>query len=950
MPTTLTEWQKHLEQHFADLAAARIASGYPLFALEHGLTETEIRSIKELLRSRIASGQWLAAHWLVWVVYGTEFGYEYYGDEYWQSFEEYTPHWRELDGRTNLRNWFAKFQTTYSGVKPTGQWAGQFSIIAWPITHAILPRYLQSQFARTLYDLRYQLAGLEDLSPRVIGQYIAENAWDTSARFRVFLQQEELTGRLVLALLSNRAVEGQSPIYPPTLSRLVTDLETAQNAKEWLKETRRLVADRIEGARTQSRTSSQTGNQASTDRERRFATPDLRPRLMLRRSTPSTWSVVIEIPNFTPLVALHPELRRFLMTTRCKIAGSWSPAGALLSGPHKRVILKSWITTATPFLTFERSNATLEQFAQSEIRFSSGPNWLFRIGSDGHATEIVGRVLRPGREYMMLSETPLQGDNSLLVEQHVDCQGVKVAVLNVPDTVSSEQTRRSQQLGFRIARTVRIWPAGLPAKGWDGEGFSDWLTTDSPCFGLAHDYAVVQAFHLRLDNNATVRIEAPGPGVPVFIQLPPLPTGKHTLSVHTATTLTPYATSIPDGVVTLSVREPQPWVPGTTHHSGLFVAIDPPIPSLDEFLEGNVSATILGPAGHRVSCFLTLFGKLGEDILTDSIGIFDLPVTAEDWHKSISLLLASDENAWTYLESTSGQLVIKGDELGQFVLRMERGVSPLRWICRSHHGATTVRLVEDTGTIEPADCRYSGFQRPAQAQPLNNELVLAGHNALSPGGLFEARKGEFKSAVIVSPPETIKGLQGILVEPDLCDLQTGADQIQKTCDLLRVWIEAKLAGPLAGMRRGRVASCILSRIYEPVCGRRWIEAESQCGSRPSPDSIMQLQRSIGALPGFGAILRRDFQRMDANTLLGTEWFADSANRYNVSADRGLCEFALRFAGQPHLLSDLPPPILPMMLADIAKQPVLLRAARFVAVLSASENPAVSGVVLPRWKW
>ena len=91
MPTTLTEWQKHLEQHFAALAAARADSAYPLFALEHGLESGELRSIKELLRAHIAANHWLASPWLVWVVYATEFGYEYFGDEYWQSFDEYTP-------------------------------------------------------------------------------------------------------------------------------------------------------------------------------------------------------------------------------------------------------------------------------------------------------------------------------------------------------------------------------------------------------------------------------------------------------------------------------------------------------------------------------------------------------------------------------------------------------------------------------------------------------------------------------------------------------------------------------------------------------------------------------------------------------------------------------------------------------------------------------------------
>jgi len=200
MTMPLEEWQQRLERHFTQLAAARSRSGFPLFALEHDLTGDEFEEIGDLLRSRLATGLRLDPHWLVWVVYATELGYDYDGDEYWRSFEERTPQWRERGSRNLLRSWFSKFQATYHGVKPSGPWADWFSIIAWPITHAILPKYLQWQFAKTLYDLRYRLTRLEAQSPGAVGQLLSANAWEASSRFREFLQQAELTGRIVLAL------------------------------------------------------------------------------------------------------------------------------------------------------------------------------------------------------------------------------------------------------------------------------------------------------------------------------------------------------------------------------------------------------------------------------------------------------------------------------------------------------------------------------------------------------------------------------------------------------------------------------------------------------------------------------------------------------------------------------------------------------------------------------
>jgi hypothetical protein len=38
MPGALDEWQERLERHFSELAASRSGTGFPIFALEHGLS------------------------------------------------------------------------------------------------------------------------------------------------------------------------------------------------------------------------------------------------------------------------------------------------------------------------------------------------------------------------------------------------------------------------------------------------------------------------------------------------------------------------------------------------------------------------------------------------------------------------------------------------------------------------------------------------------------------------------------------------------------------------------------------------------------------------------------------------------------------------------------------------------------------------------------------------
>ena len=474
----LDKWQERLEGHFAQLAAARLDAGLPLFALEHGLNEDELEEVGTLLRSRLVAGLCLSQHWLVWVVYATEIGYGYDGDEYWTSFEHSAPHWHERVTsvrRSQLRTWFGQFQASYHGVRPSGPWAQQFTIIAWPITHAIVPKYLQWQFAKSLYDLRYRLAHVHALSAEAIGQLLVSNAWDASSRFQEFLQQSELAGRITLALLRHGEVDGQSPIYPQTLHRLVSDLERVQSTHEWLKETRRFVADRLKGAsRSYGGTSRGIVVQDNGAKQGSHAAPSIRPALMVRRTGASGWSIVVEIPSLAGVARIHPELQKFLRGTRCKINGAgdtWLPSGWLLSCAQRRV-LKSWPGSNACLLKFERANSMVGHLVDSECRLSAGPIVLCRLGPDGLAREVRGRVVRPGGKYILLGETDFQKYPPFLAQCILDCDGIHAAVLSVPDILTAENINRLHQLGLQVSRTVRIWPAGVCARHWDGEGHS----------------------------------------------------------------------------------------------------------------------------------------------------------------------------------------------------------------------------------------------------------------------------------------------------------------------------------------------------------------------------------------------------------------------------------------------------------------------------------------------
>lgn len=957
MAMSLDQWQERLQSHFAQLASLRSYLDFPLFSLEHGLTEDEFDEITDLLHAQLEADGWrLVRHWLLWVVYATELGYDYDGGEFWPSFEQRTPRWREpitSTRRNQLRTWFSRFQTTYHGVKPSGEWAEHFSIIAWPITHAILPQYLQWQFARTLYDLRYQLAHLEALSPSAVGELLAANAWDASSRFREFLQQQELAGRIVLALLSDRTQEGQSPIHPPTLERLVSDLGRVQSTREWLKETRSLVAERLKGsARTQAGASSRLD---AGDGSAGRATLRIRPTLMLRRSSTSTWSIVIDIPSFGSVARSYPDLHKSLRSTRCKITGTdtWHPSGWLLTGARRQVI-KTWPGAGTPLVQFERSDQVLDQFICAETRLGAGPIWLCRIGSDDLAREVTGRMVRPGRKYVVLSETAFPSWSGLLASCNVDCGGIRAALLSMPNTLSFETLTKLQQLGLQVARTVRIWPSGLSARDFDGEGHSEWLTTEAPCFGIIHDHPV-DSYSLRIDGESETLVDVPAVDTPVFVRIAPLPAGRHTLMVKArgAPIAGVLAPPVAEGVITLDVREPEPWIPGTTSHAGLAISLEPDNPSLDAFWEGDVGVSVLGPAGHKVTCAFSLHNASGNELLAEQIATFDLPVTPAEWFKKFSPFVEDKHRAWTFLEATSGKFLVKGDELGEYARRLERDVKPLRWVFRNLSKATTVRLIDDTGGDDVPNCRFFSLRNPALPISLTAETVLAGLEVEAPGGIFEARRGKFRDAVNLSIPPNGHGFADLLIEPDVSAVESEAFPIAGILEALKLWGETRLLGPLGAMRRNRVLDRLASKLYARLCGQRWAEAEATFLARPHAGFARQkLQDLVGGPHAFPVVLGREFDRMDSGAELGVAWFFSVTVRYQVSSDQGLCNFALQLASRPQELPVIVPltSVLDSLLSEIKEKSGLLRAARFVALLSASRSPGPYGGTLPRWKW
>lgn len=955
MPMPLEKWQERLKGHFASLSRARRGHGFPIFALEHGLSNDELEELSQLLRVRLRSRLSLSQYWLCCVIYTTEHGYGYTGDEYWRSFEEETPGW-DISDRYKVTPWFRKFQENFDGVVPSGPWAGHFRIIAWPITHAILPRYLQREFARTLFDLRYKLAGLNKLIPVDVGRMFAANADHTTSRFQEFLQQEELTGRIVLGLLGQTASTTIDPIYPPTLERIVGELDAVRGARDWLKETQKIVADRFRGIGRGSGASlpvprpdrkGVSGNDTSD--------LNLQPNLLLRYAGSETWSVILEVPSFTGVAALNADLGRFIQRTRCRLNGAndMKPAGWLLAS-NRKGILKAWPDQSKPLVQFERANPVIDTLLQGGCHLSSGQVWLFRISPGGIAREIVSRVVRPELSYILVATKRLPAAPIWASPCSLQCTGANAIKCELPRNVSGADAAWLHGLGIQVARTIRVWPAGLPGRKWDGEGSGEWLNTESPCFGIVHDYPV-DAYEVSVDQDPVEVIEAGGVGTPAFVRLSPLPVGTHMLKVKARqkSSIDRIASSpSAEGFVRLIVREPEPWIPGVLSHSGLLVTLDPYDADLDTFWRNKVSVSVLGPESHSVTCTVMLKSRDGRAILSEDIAApMSLPITPEVWSKQFARFVDRRDCAWRYLEASNGCLIIKGEALGTFSHQFEHDLAPLRWVLRRGDEKVILRLIDDTGQEgSPPQILFFSLERPLRGEAYAADIAFSQIAVPAPGGLFFAHQGEHRDIVVVSTGLSGEGLRGLGVKPNFAELHDGSVAPSNALAKLSLWQDARLAGFLVDIRHREIIAALLSAIYEKLCGRRWAEAELEFRRKPdSPRAIDKLSREVHRHAGFAAVLRRDFEKMSGNIAEGCRWYADLAARFGVCDVPALCTFALRIASQPHGLS-VASHQLDHFLNEIIQNPTILRGARLLALLSANRDPAETLRLLPRWQW
>jgi hypothetical protein len=972
MSQSLLEWHDRLADHFARLREFRGtgAGGRPVFALEHGLGAEDREVLARAVRAHVARDIPSAKHALPWIVYAAEVGYDYTGDEYWQTFEQETSGWVSRGSRSWIRDQYRWFQMEYGGAVPAGRWAEWFTIICWPITHAILPRDLQRQLARVLYDIRHSYSAELFENPAMLGEFIAARTWNATSRFQNLAQDTLLVGQVAAALLLQGKYASEGLVDSSALRRITEDLDRERRGREWLRGARRTAESRarVRGLAVGPR----PGSPAASDPERaraEVAALGIEPRLVLRPrdEARSSWEVSLEIPDLSHLLLRFPGARESLTESRCVVAGAAGrplARGRCLHG-SQRVPLAKWPRPAEVLLQFEKPDPQFEYLLRTECLLRPGPAWLFRIASDGLAYESRQLRVRAGQRYILVStDGPITaGDHLRPVD--LQCERVYGALLDLPSALTSQWEQVLQRLGLAQAKTVEVWPVGLSPVVWDGEGHGEWLASERPTLAIRSDHPL-DALLLSItgDDQASLEVTSIELGEPVFVEFPQLPVGLHTVHVRARTGAEAEAEALGDLDVVMRIREARPWAAGATLYGPLLVQVDPLAPTLEQLWDGQVDIEARGPAGRSMRCTVLLFEDAdGKPTVTEGLPPLTFPLSPERWR-------AHFEKHFRELKKAQGRydmarrcrLQFTAEELGAFTVECEREFVPLRWALRQPGHGPVARLIDDSGAADLAEVSHFTFERPAVPMllPFAREYPVA-----TPGGLYVARQGDFTAGLIALP--RIRSLEDLGGTVEIDGRPRSAEAVLEAIKIGELWGSARSSGDiLSWSKRQKVVSAIVRHVLLLVGGGRWAAAEREAETGADRD-LAGLKRAVSQRrdqAGIAAALALEVADLaEAELEVRVSRLAELARSFLLLAlddsgqaltgsHRWLAEFALRLASSPKDAATWAGPELRLATTKLLELPTLARAARFLVIATDRhlESQVRTGEVYAGWSW
>jgi hypothetical protein len=440
------DFQRRLHERFSALRDSRQGA---VFFVEHGLDAGELRELRATVRARLRlhpldSGWWDDGH-LPLLIVATEVGYRYRGTgtDFWPLLDEELGLEVSPMGRQQIKDLFVRASAEFRGARPPATaWAEAFHLIAWPITHALLPVEFHRSFAATLANLRI---GVSDADEASLYQAVRRAATYPTARFATFLEDLGVVVSLTRSLLRRESHDLSAEI----IDRLSTDLEADDVARR-----RVAVARSIQRA-------AKAGGGAAVDLP---AATRVEGALQLRL-TDSSLLLEARFPLLEAATAarLHTALRRRRFAPQLWGTTARVASDQLLSGlPFPLKIMALPERNAPLFPGLDEAGLDAQDLAVLHgFELELAPPHLFAVNAEGDvARQVHGRTITAHRKYWALIS---EGDEPLRGCPTVGEIGPLRCFQLAPDTAGG--ARALAQLGFDVRRGVSVRFAGTPPVG-----------------------------------------------------------------------------------------------------------------------------------------------------------------------------------------------------------------------------------------------------------------------------------------------------------------------------------------------------------------------------------------------------------------------------------------------------------------------------------------------------
>lgn len=953
--TKLLEFQGRLEAHFRELRSSR-SSDQPIFALEHCLDEREVNELFHAVREHVLASSPSVKHSLPWIVYSSELGYGFSGYEYWQTFEEVTPGWPGNEYRYWLRGRYQDFAADYGGAEPSGAWAEHFSIICWPITHAILPKDLQLHLARILWESRNSFSEETLESPQTLGELIHSRSWNASSHFRYFAKNKRLVGQVAAPLLFEGRSGTDKFIRPETLERIGKDMTAERKAREWLKAAQGEVRRRVSVKGVISSRKDPTARDIDSPQKARKEIEKLgiEPRLLLRPEDRENrqWTVRLEIPDLSHLPNRFPDILELLAESRCVVEGAGRrpiARGMFLHGPHS-VRLEKWPSAQEVLLKFERENRKFNYLLQTECLLRPTFKRLFRIASDGLAYEMRNPRVRPGQSYVLLStEGPVKTKDDACASTKILCAGVHGAILRLPDAISSDLENFLQELGIGLSGKIEVWPSGLSPVAWDGEGRAEWSPSETPCLAIRADHTV-DSLTILMEGSAkqALKLAQGNMGEPVFVEFDGLPAGRHIARIFSSSASSGGKPELL-GEVVMHVR-PQRLEP----KGPLFARTDPLSPTLEDIWEGKADVSIFGPRGRRVKSCVSMFERSkGKIVMAKQLPVLELPVSADRWRSHFEKFFRQTSEAQkNYDTARFCELEFSAEELGTFRLRCEEHLRPIKWRIAQREQKYFLRLLDDSGDDGTPEVGRAEFATPLLESALDSKDE---YEVPDSGGIYIARTRikRFETAVIV-PPRQQSGLQSLGYKPHIKEQSRSEETLLEAVKTVKLWARARPAGnPLAALYRRGVVRALTHHVFRLLCGKNWATKEETFASNNDAESLKSLSKEVEKNSKTGSVLLKEVKDL-AQCTCGERVSRLARLVVNIKDSERLAEFSLVLASDPGSLKLREGETLNEVLKRIFNETTLTKAARFLVLATdhqlCKQGGTTPGELYAGWRW